>query len=107
MSNQRRIIDSTGSNPSDDSRKRRLRTTGVFVVIIGVALLATSALGGYPQFLPEEPPAEPDRFTQRELPPEWQWSPKGVEYEHMYMERSGGRGQLDWIRDTRRSGSYR
>jgi hypothetical protein len=35
-------------------------------------------------------------FPVRELPPEWRWQPKGVEYEHMYRDKTSPR--LDWIR---------
>jgi hypothetical protein len=34
-----------------------------------------------------------------ELPREWQWSPKSVEYEHMYYRK--GSPRLDWIREGR------
>jgi hypothetical protein len=34
-----------------------------------------------------------------ELPREWQWSPKSVEYKHMYYRK--GSPRLDWIREGR------
>jgi hypothetical protein len=34
-----------------------------------------------------------------ELPPEWRWQPKGVEYEHMYRKKTSPR--FDWIRVSR------
>lgn len=35
-------------------------------------------------------------FPVRELPPEWRWQPRGVDYEHMYRIKTSPR--LDWIR---------
>jgi len=46
--------------------------------------------------VPREPVAS---HPVHELPREWQWSPKSVEYEHMYY-RKGSPG-LDWIREGR------
>ena len=41
--------------------------------------------------------ATPMEFPARELPREWQWKPKGVEFEHMYRQHATPR--LDWIRE--------
>ena len=35
-------------------------------------------------------------WPARELPPEWQWQPRGVDVEHMYRNPKPQR--LDWIR---------
>ena len=35
-------------------------------------------------------------YPARELPAEWRWEPKGVEFEHMYRQKASPR--IDWIR---------
>jgi hypothetical protein len=35
-------------------------------------------------------------FPAPDLPREWRWQPTGVEYEHMYRDKTSP--QLDWIR---------
>ena len=40
-------------------------------------------------------------YPPRELPREWRWEPKAVEFEHMYRQQAAPR--IDWIR----GGSHR
>lgn len=39
-------------------------------------------------------------YPPRELPREWRWAPKAVEFEHMYRQQAAPR--IDWIREERR-----
>jgi hypothetical protein len=70
---------------------------GVTLGVLGFAIAATffdvvqTAVAERAAMI--EPVAE---FPVRELPAEWRWQPKGVEYEHMYRDKTSPR--LDWIR---------
>ncbi len=39
-------------------------------------------------------------YPPRELPREWRWEPKTVEYEHMFRQQAAPR--IDWIRNGSR-----
>lgn len=78
--------------------KRVAITAALFIAVIALGLVSASTMEGYAIEQPTEDLSQAVFTTTRELPPEWQWQPKGVEYEHMYGG-SASRPKLDWIRN--------
>ena len=70
---------------------------GMIVGAIGFAM-AASIVDVARATLAEKTPTAVSvvEFPVRELPPEWQWKPEGVPFEHMYRQHAPAR--LDWIR---------
>jgi hypothetical protein len=64
---------------------------GFAIVASAVGLARAARLGAVAESVGE--------FPTRELPPEWRWAPKSVDYEHMYRQKTSPR--YDWIRLSR------
>jgi len=72
---------------------------GLIAGVLGFALVE-STVGAVRVALSVETPAVAEatvEYPARELPREWRWERKPVEYEHMYRKQESPR--LDWIRD--------
>ena len=70
---------------------------GMTIGALGFAIVASTVDVVRAALAEETPTIGPlVEFPARELPPEWQWKPKGVEVEHMYRQHAPER--LDWIR---------
>lgn len=73
--------------------------------VLALAAAAALALGAL-LLLAESPSAaeasvrELPAFPEAELPPEWRWERKAVDFDHMYRP-PGGPERMDWIRTGR------
>ncbi len=70
---------------------------GFLIGVLGLAIAVSTVDVVRAAIVEEAATVEPVvEYPARELPREWQWQPKGLEYEHMYMQRKSPRS--DWIR---------
>jgi hypothetical protein len=86
------------------SAGRHALLAAVMVLIVGglglaIAVSTIDVVRASYASLTAPAPAEPiAAYPVHELPPEWQWSPPSVEYEHMYARK--GSVRQDWIREN-------
>jgi hypothetical protein len=88
------------TNTPERSRHRHAfiaASLGVLVGGLGVAVASLAFDAVQSAFTNvSEPVVSPSPLPARELPAEWRWQPRGVEYEHMY--RAERTKRPDWIR---------
>jgi len=81
------VVPGTYELPSAREWPRPLLAGLLIGALLGMALTLLAWKGLPAVLTPDEPVVAARSWPARPLPPEWQWSPPGVQFEHMFPKR--------------------